>query len=240
MNLKLSTVLALLIVMVFPALSLYAWQSGGTRVSEDEMAVKKALTFLAEAPTYTFDGIPGTMEAVETLILEIYPVQYVVTVTFDCRHAGYGDRTGKVLAQVITGHTARVTVVEDEVVSAILDEKWDELNQRETDQKEPSDVIYSPGFGRDTAISYALLTHGLKGVSAPSSWKEKDLTPKGLVGWSELQFTGDGWTVNVSWAVVRSPTYTVEIELAGEGGFRWEGTVDQDGEVTQEAFILKG
>ena len=240
MNLKLSTVLALLIVMVFPALSLYAWQSGGTRVSEDEMAVKKALTFLADAPTYTFDGIPGTMVAVETVILESYPVQYVVKIIFDCRHAGYGDRTGKVLAQVITRHTARVTVVEDEVVSAILDNKWDELNQYETGEEEPSDVIHSPGFGRDTAISYALVTHGLKGVSAPSSWKEKDLTPKGLVGWSELQFTGDGWTVNVSWAVVRSPTYTVEIELTGEGGFRWEGTVDQDGTVAEEAFKPEG
>ena len=48
---------------------------------------------------------------------------------FDCRHAGYGDRTGQVLAQVITPHTARVVVDQGNVASAVLDGKWDMIDQ---------------------------------------------------------------------------------------------------------------
>lgn len=243
MNIKLSTVMALLVAGAFPALSLYAWQTQGTGLTEDEMAVNIAVNFLKNAPTYKFDGIPGTIEVVDTLILESYPVQYVVVMTFDCSHAGYGDRTGQVLAQVITSHTARVKVVQNEVVSSVLDGRWDELNQVETGQgeEEPQPTIHPPEFGRDTAIRFILLKHGeLKGLEAPSSWEEKDLTPAGLVGAAKLQYTAEGWTVNVSWPVVWRPTYTVEIDFAGDGGFQWEGTVDQAGAVTETAFKLKG
>ena len=48
---------------------------------------------------------------------------------FDCRHAVYGDRTGLSLAQVITPHTARIVVMEGEVVSAVLDDRWDMIEQ---------------------------------------------------------------------------------------------------------------
>jgi len=235
--------MALLVAGAFPALSLYAWQTQGTGLTEDEIAVNIAVTFLKNAPTYKFDGIPGTIEVVDTLILESYPVQYIVVITFDCSHAGYGDRTGQVLAQVITSHTARVKVVQNKVVSAVLDGRWDELNQVETGQgeDEPQPTIHPPEFGRDTAIRFVLVKHGeLKGLAAPSSWEEKDLTPAGLVGAAKFQYTADGWTVNVSWPVVWRPTYTVEIDFAGDGGFQWEGTVDQAGAVTETRFKLKG
>ena len=49
---------------------------------------------------------------------------------FRCRHAGYGDRAGKMLAQVITSHRALVVVQRGEVIYATLDDKWDMLNQR--------------------------------------------------------------------------------------------------------------
>ena len=48
---------------------------------------------------------------------------------FDSRQAGYGDRTGQMLAQVITPHEAYVTVENNVVVSAIMDAKWDMLAQ---------------------------------------------------------------------------------------------------------------
>ena len=134
MNIRSSTVLALIITMSLPALSLYAWQMGGSKIPEDEPAVNTALTFLRNGATYKFDGIPGTINVEETLILESYPVQYVVTITFDSRHGGYGDRTGQMLIQVITPHTARITVVSGNVVSATLDDVWDELNLEELDQ----------------------------------------------------------------------------------------------------------
>ncbi len=242
MNLKLSTVLALVIVVALPSASLYAWQMGRTTLSEDEMAAEIAIKFLKNAPTYKFDGIPGTMKFVETRILESYPVQYVVVVTFDCRQAGYGDRAGQILAQVITSHTATVKVVNGQVVSAVLDDKWDELNQVEIEEKkETVTVIQPPEFGRETAITFATITHEeLEDLVPPSEWETKDLTPEGLVGASKLQYTADGWTVIVSYPVVWKPTYTVEIDFEGEGGFHWKGTVDQAGTVIETEFQLKG
>jgi hypothetical protein len=48
---------------------------------------------------------------------------------FDSSHAGYGDRTGLTLAEVITPHQAVVTVEQGEVTDAVLDGEWDMLSQ---------------------------------------------------------------------------------------------------------------
>jgi hypothetical protein len=237
MNIKLSTVLALIITMSLPALSLYAWQMGGSKIPEDELAVNTALTFLRNGATYKFDGIPGTLEVGETLILESYPIQYVVTATFDSRHGGYGDRTGQMLIQVITPHTARTTVVSGEVVSATLDDVWDELKQEELDQ--PYEFV-TPESAFEGVIRYLSQTHDeLQEVAVSSSWETTDLTPEGHVGASKLQFSGAGWAVNVSWAVVLKPVYTFEVEYTGDVSFSWSGTVDQAGAVEETEFEIK-
>lgn len=237
MNTRLSTVLALIITMSLPALSLYAWQMRGASISEDETAVDVALVFLKNGATFKFDGIPETLIIGETLILESYPVQYVVTITFDSRHAGYGDRTGQFLAQVITRHTARITVVNGGVVSAVLDNRWDEMNQKELYQTDGEFVTPESAF--EAVIRFIFVTHeGLEEVPISSSWETEDLTPEGLMGAAKLRFTGVGWTVNVSWAVVLSPTYTIEAVYTGEPSFTWSGTVDQAGAVMETGFEL--
>jgi hypothetical protein len=63
------------------------------------------------------------------MILESFPVQYVVTINFESLHGGYGDRTGEILTQAITPHTIIVTVVDGQITSAIIDDVWDEINQ---------------------------------------------------------------------------------------------------------------
>ncbi len=113
----------------------------------DERAVKIAIDFVVQAPTFKYDGISDTLEVIDVKILESFPVQYVVTITFDSRHAGYGDRTGQVLAQVITPHTEVVKVVDDEVVSAILDNQWDELRQEPVPIPTPQAQIICPQDG---------------------------------------------------------------------------------------------
>jgi hypothetical protein len=239
MNLKLSLVLALMITGAFPALTLYAWQNRGAEVKEEDAAVGAAMAFVKNGATYGYDGIPGTLAVRETRILESYPVQYVVVIAFESRHAGYGDRTGQILAQVITPHTAEVKVVQNTVVSAVLDGRWDELNQREIEEGEEPQGIVTPESALNTAIRYVLVAHDeVIGVEAPSSWEVRDLTPEGLVGVSEREYTAEGWTVTMSWAVVRFPVYEIEMSYTGEGGFRWEGSVDQDGAVTEVEFEL--
>jgi heat shock protein HslJ len=96
-------------------------------VSEDE-SLNIAQQFLKNSPTYNFDGIEETLKNKETLTLRC-PYCWQFIFTFGSRHAGYGDRTGQMLAQVITLHTARITVQEGEVTYAVLDDKWDMLQQ---------------------------------------------------------------------------------------------------------------
>jgi hypothetical protein len=102
----------------------------GSAQNASERAAGLASEFLVQAPTFSFDGIPETVNVKEIRILESFPVQYVVVIEFDSRHAGYGDRTGQALAQVITRHLAEVKVVSDNVVSATLDGQWDEIAQK--------------------------------------------------------------------------------------------------------------
>jgi len=49
---------------------------------------------------------------------------------FDCRQPGYGNRTGLIVAQVITPHTARVVVQEGKVTLAVMDGIWDMMGQK--------------------------------------------------------------------------------------------------------------
>jgi len=107
-----------------------AHQQTGAWEDADERAGDIAREFIVHAPTFAYDGIPETVNITEIKILESFPVQYVVTITFESGHPGYGDRTGQVLLRVVTSHTAVVKVVTDNVVSAILDGQWDELMQR--------------------------------------------------------------------------------------------------------------
>jgi len=239
-------VLTIVLALALTAMSLNAARPIGDELSETDAAIELALEFVRNSPTYLFDGIYETVKVVDTIIMESYPVQYVIIIEFDSRHAGFGDRTGQVLAQVITPHRAGVKVVDGEVAVAILDDVWDMVHQEEMEvfddvdpdtpvvHDNPENSILTPERAVELAVEYAILTfRDLDGVSAPESWETEDLTPEGLVGASKRNFTGDDWTVEASWAVVWKPVYTIEINHSGEDGFHWKGTVDQDGNVVE-------
>lgn len=87
-----------------------------------------AREFVERSPTYQFDGY--NLRHRETLYADTACEHcYTFVFEFESRHAGYGNRTGQMLAQVITPHQAQVTVENGEVTSAILDGKWDMINQ---------------------------------------------------------------------------------------------------------------
>lgn len=137
-NLKRSTILILIIIAVIiaiVALALYSQlscpiekPSTVTNGVNEEKSLKIAQQFLENSPTYKFDGIEETLKHEETLTLRC-PYCWQFIFTFNSRQAGYGDRTGQMLAQVITQHTARITVEQEEVTYAVLDNKWDMLQQ---------------------------------------------------------------------------------------------------------------
>ena len=75
---------------------------------------------LNNAPTYKFDGFNLDFEEVNLL-------RYEFVFTFESRHAGYGDRTGRVLAAVITPHTISVIIEKGKVTRVVTDKKYDEM-----------------------------------------------------------------------------------------------------------------
>lgn len=97
---------------------------------EESLQVRIAKDFVVLSPTFAFDGMPETLTVLDEVILESFPEQHIVTIGFTSLHGGYGDRTDQIVTQALTPHEIIVTVVENEIVSAIIDGKWDELNQQ--------------------------------------------------------------------------------------------------------------
>jgi len=119
-------------------------QPQGSAQYTREAAVEIALEYIQKAPTFAWDGMPETLEVTGVEVLRC-PYCWEVSLAFDSRHGGYGDRTGMMVTQAITHHTARVLVREGQVKYAILDERWDEMNQRGLETGTPGELVPSEG-----------------------------------------------------------------------------------------------
>lgn len=86
--------------------------------------------FVKNSETYKFDGIP---ESFKYTGFEQLNCSYCwnFRFEFDSSQAGYGNRKDLMLAQVITHHVILVNIENGKVTSAIVDNKWDEINQKE-------------------------------------------------------------------------------------------------------------
>ena len=141
-------VLAIAIVIAL-ALS-FAQLYPGT-IEEPEVGCDKgksreiAKDYLLNSPTFRFDGIEDSLKLVVTNTLKC-PCCWEFVFEFQCRHSGYGNRTGQILAQVITPHTARIIIEQGRVTSAVMDEKWDMLEQKMIDSKNPIISVNSTVF----------------------------------------------------------------------------------------------
>lgn len=101
----------------------------------EDAARQTAEEFVRSSPTFVFDGTDNTLKLVETLSPDAVDT-YQFIYSFESTHAGYGDRSGDILAQVITFHECNITVEKGEVTSAIMDERWDMLAQSMVDVTE--------------------------------------------------------------------------------------------------------
>jgi hypothetical protein len=105
-----------------------------------EDSQNKALEFVKKSPTFVFDGIEETLQLIDGLEISL-PYTWTFVIGFESAHAGYGDRTGRMLAEVITPHEAAITIEQGEIVYASMDNKWDMMNQTElSDDVDPNDV----------------------------------------------------------------------------------------------------
>lgn len=104
--------------------------------------------FVRNSPTFKFDGIEDTLNFVKADILrtsnERTPFGWQFTFEFQCQQSGYGDRTGQILAKVITPHKAVINVEQGKVTEAVMDQKWDMINQKMLDgsNSTPSQTPY--------------------------------------------------------------------------------------------------
>lgn len=93
-----------------------------------EQSREIAEAFIIKSGTFSFDGIDGTLELKDTDTLRC-PSCWKFVYEFQSDHAGYGNRGGMVVAEVLTPHKAEITVVRGEVTRAILDGWWDMITQ---------------------------------------------------------------------------------------------------------------
>jgi len=87
---------------------------------------------LLYSATYRFDGYDLKYREGEFIDPKWDNLEKFYKFTFDFKssQAGYGDRTGQFLAQVITPHYINIAVSEKgEVIEAITDEKYDEMKR---------------------------------------------------------------------------------------------------------------
>jgi len=120
--------------------------------------------FVRLETTFKFDGIPETLKVTSTTSLGN---GWQFTIEFDSRHTGYGNRSGQVLAEVITHHTAVVIVQSSRVETAIIDDRWDMLLQQEFSN--PISPTYVPVIPNDSIVTAKIID--LINVPHDSIWE---------------------------------------------------------------------
>jgi len=152
--------------------------------------------FIKSSATFAFDGIEETLSLELVAIRESFPEQYVIEADFDSLHGGYGDRTDEMVIQVITPHSMNLVVINGEVTSALLDGKWDELNQLQlpwTPTKGPSESPDTVSHG-GPAVDYVSLIDNLRANDAT-------VNPEGEI--EQPFFSVTGFSIQVNGASVQ-------------------------------------
>ena len=160
------------------------------RQMSEEESQKIAEDFLRSSPTFVFDGIKDTLRLTDTLRARC-PYCWVFIFEFDSRHPGYADRTGKVLAEVITPHRAAIGVEQLEITSAVMDDKWDMIRRNIIGAEETLDVaelLDSPVY--DTLVRTHGVVSGLGEFFCPCF----ELTSGGktVLVWYDMMVENDG------------------------------------------------
>ena len=122
----------------WPSLANHPWLWPDYIPAVDEAIQKLAEQYITNSPTFVFDGIPDSLKLTDVVALSNgVPGKTVDELTgwefyyeFNSRHAGYGDRTGEMLAQVITPHEVVITIEKGEVKSAFMNGEWDMIAQK--------------------------------------------------------------------------------------------------------------
>lgn len=113
---------------------------------EKDDAYQAAMQYAKLTPTYAFDGSIIASEYNTT----VGSGKYEFAFAYESSHAGYGNREGEALAQMITPHTVVIDIVGDVIVSAITDDEYDEMAGR----------MFEAGMQRVSEMTQAVCENG--------------------------------------------------------------------------------
>ncbi|KAF6245203.1 hypothetical protein [Nitrosopumilus sp. b2] len=100
----------------------------GITKNDSQKIIDLTQQFIVTSPTFAFDGISDSLE-IKIISDNASESKYILKGQFKTLHIGYGDRTNLDLSEDITLHVIAISVVDGKIISAIIDNQWDELNQ---------------------------------------------------------------------------------------------------------------
>jgi hypothetical protein len=98
-------------------------------------ALTTARQFVNAENTFKFDGMNETLNV--KMNKTVSSGVFEIVAEFTSRHAGFGDRADKMVAEVLTPHTAVITVENGAITSAVMDGEWDMITQKAIDIQMP-------------------------------------------------------------------------------------------------------
>ena len=124
-----------------------------SEVVDERKVATTAISLLRNSTTFQFDGIEESLTVSKvTRLVNEPPTQeffWVVEVAFVSAHPGHGNRSGMILAQVITEHGAVVSLDGlGNVITALCDREWDILGDKEVLRTSTTFIAVVSGAGR--------------------------------------------------------------------------------------------
>lgn len=85
--------------------------------------------FIRNTPTYTFDGIDGSIKKMKVESTESGKA-WELTYVFKSKYPGYGDRSNQALTEAVTEHAVQVTIRNCTIVIATCDKSYNLLTNK--------------------------------------------------------------------------------------------------------------
>lgn len=140
-------------------------ESASDKQRNDALGI--AQRYIVTVPTFAYDGIINTLNTEHVDVVTTPPPKYLFTFTFDSENTGYGTRQDTEIEKGITHHSTEIMVSEGQVVYAITDKIWDEVNHKlvtkpQTKLGSSNDTVEFNGKVEDfTSFTGALKSRGL-------------------------------------------------------------------------------
>jgi hypothetical protein len=193
--------------------------------------VDKLVTdFIKNSATFKFDGVKNSISFSKTEFSPISSFRSIdYTVKFQTAHPGHGDRSGLMLAEVISDHAARIYYDQDQklIRIAACDETWDLLKDKEL-PKSVSGIVISggdtaqPGGALDVPHTLVFQVKQNDGVIINVSLKGYPPSPAGDAAMAKITLEFYAGSIQIGdqiYATGRLDKTTNTIVVGDEGGY---------------------